>query len=228
MILERIVKSAYNRILRPLLPRKIASFNGVPVRQPRLFDTTDVRPDYEDALVSAINQNITSGDRIVVIGGGWGVSSVYAARQAGSEGKVTVFEGGSKQIDHIKETIEISCISNRVDVQHAVVGPGDEVYGQADQAVSIAPDEVPMCGVLILDCEGSEIAILQEMSIRPRTIIVETHHMYDAPASKVRALLADIGYEVVTEDLETTPYGKLPVLTAMYQGSGAEENNSEY
>lgn len=223
MILERLVKPTYNRVIRPLLPRKIASFNGVPVRQPRLLDTTDVRPDYEDSIVSAVTQKVQQGDKIVVVGGGWGVGSVYAARQAGSNGRVTVFEGGSEQVDQVRETIELSRVDDRVDIRHTVVGPDEEVYGQSDRARSIDPDELPMCDVLILDCEGAETAILEKSSIRPRTIIVETHHMYDAPASEVRTLLVESGYEVVGERLEATSYGELPVLTARYQDETTKE-----
>jgi tRNA A58 N-methylase Trm61 len=193
MILERVVKRTYNRVLRPLLPRKIASFNGVPVRQPRLLDTTDVRPDHEDALVSEIMQQVRQEDDIVVVGEGWGIRSVYATRQAGADGQVTVFEGGSEQVDHVREILELSRANNRVGVRHAVVGPDEEVYGQTDQAQFIDPAELPTCDVFVLDCEGTETAILEGISHRPRTIIVETHHMYGAPVSKVRAVLGERG-----------------------------------
>jgi hypothetical protein len=141
---------------------------------------------------------------------------------------VTVFEGGIEQVYHVRETVELSRVDDRVDVRHAIVGPDEEVYGETDQAQFIDPAELLTCDVLVLDCEGAETAILEGISRRPRTIIVETHHMYDAPASVVRTVLRERGYEVVTERLEMTPYGELPVLTADYRGEETEESDLEH
>jgi hypothetical protein len=38
----------------------------------------------------------------------------------------------------------------------------------------VTPAELPECDVLELNCEGSEIGILRNMTIRPRAIAVET------------------------------------------------------
>ncbi|MFC7187955.1 FkbM family methyltransferase [Halorubrum yunnanense] len=213
-MLSRFVQTFYNRLLRPHLPRKIASFNGVPVRQPRLLDRTDVRPEYEAPLVSGIEEQVGGSDNVVVVGGGYGVASTYAARRAGPEGNVTVFEGGEEQVSRVRETAVLSRTAETIDVRHAIVGTDKNVYGDSSDASILQPRDLPSCDVLVLDCEGAEIDILEHMSIEPQAIVVETHHVYDAPAEDVRALLHERGYDIVSERIEESPYGDLPVLTA--------------
>jgi hypothetical protein len=50
--------------------------------------------------------------------------------------------------------------------------------------------------VLELDCEGSEVEILRELTVQPRMILVETHGIYDAPTDLVASLLEKRGYIV--------------------------------
>lgn len=211
---DRVLKGLYDHLLRPYLPRKVAVFNGVPVRQPRLLDRTDVRPEYESALVAAIREVVTRGDDVVVVGGGWGVSTVVAARMAGSAGSVRTYEAAADQVEHVRETVELNRVADWVEVVHAAVGDPRRPYGSLDEAATVPPDELPGCDVLVLDCEGAERSILDGLGVRPGTVVVETHPMFDAPAAAVRERLSVLGYDVVDERIEETPYGELPVLTA--------------
>jgi hypothetical protein len=98
----RGLSAVYRHGLRPLLP-KIAPvrYAGVVVEHRRLGDavsrylysplTIDDLPDYESALVSALRRHVLPGDRVVVIGGGRGVTCVVAAQL--SQRAVTCFEG---------------------------------------------------------------------------------------------------------------------------------------
>jgi hypothetical protein len=56
---------------------------------------------------------------------------------------------------------------------------------------------LPDCDVLVLDCEGTEIEILEEMEIKPRAVIVETHGMNGATEEAVRERLDSAGYDTV-------------------------------
>ena len=83
-------------------------------------------------------------------------------------------------------------------MKHAVVGEAISVHGEQDDRskLIVPPAELPECDVLELDCEGSEIGILRNMTIRPRAIAVETHGLYGAPTTMVKELLENLGYAV--------------------------------
>lgn len=212
-MIKKVIHGLYNRTIRSYLPRKIASFNGVPVRQPRLFDVTDVRPDYEGALVNGIRTQVKEGDKVVIVGGGWGVSTVVSAQKSGLSGSVITYEGGRTEVKRVKETVELSRVDTRVTIVHATVGDQIRVYSETSKAVS--PRDLPECDVLVLDCEGAETSILDKMNIQPEKIIVETHPMFGAPADEIRKQLALKEYNIVRERVEQTSYGDLPVLTGL-------------
>lgn len=105
-VARRSVQFGYNTWVRPLLPKRVVSYNGVPVRASRIGDsikpwlTRDI-PGYEEALVQGIRQYVEVGDTVVVVGGGWGVSTVAAAKRFGNGGQVITFEELRK---HIRST----------------------------------------------------------------------------------------------------------------------------
>ncbi len=209
-----LVKQVYDRIIRPLLPKKIAVFNGIPVRQPRLLDKTDVRPNYEQELIKSIRTYVRPGNEVVIIGGGWGVSTVATAHRVTPSGAVNTFEAGHDEVARVRNTIELNKVSDIVSVEHAIVGSPVRVYSERQDARRLPPEELPNCDVLVLDCEGSEIEILADMVIRPATVIVEAHPMFNAPADDVREILRDAGYGITSEAEETTPRGNITILTS--------------
>lgn len=201
-VLIKGAKFGYDTYVRPRFPFRKVSYNGVPVRAARLGDSiipwheADI-PGYEQALVEGICRHVEEGDDIVIVGGGWGVSTVVAARHVGEHGHVTTFEGSWSSANNVKDTAELNEVTDRITVKHAVVGQAISLRGAApDKTMTISPAKLPHCDVLILDCEGAELDILSEMGINPRAIIVETHGMYGAPESEVRSRLGENGYEV--------------------------------
>jgi hypothetical protein len=63
-----------------------------------------------------------------------------------------------------------------------------------------------------MDCEGAELPILQNIQIRPRLIIVETHPSLNAPKEETTKLLDKLGYDIISTDAR----GKaLDVLSAI-------------
>jgi hypothetical protein len=60
---------------------------------------------------------------------------------------------------------------------------------------------LPECDVLVLDCEGAEVDILTQMDIWSDVVIVETHGIFDAPAKKIREILVEKGYKVLSKDV---------------------------
>lgn len=199
---RRGVRFGYDRLVRPLLPKRVVSYNGVSVRASRLGDSiipwqTRDLPEYESALVKGIRQYVEAGDTVVVVGGGWGVSTVVAARQTGDDGQVITFEGGAETVEKVNDTVQLNEVEQRVSIRHEVVAKAISIRGDSGEARVVPPTELPDCDVLVLDCEGAEIDILTEMEIRPRTVLVETHGIFDAPESEVRDTLDRAEYETV-------------------------------
>ena len=209
---HRVLGFVYQGVIRPWLPGRALVYAGIPVCYDQKwgdafvpaawlpdfgFETgsTD-EPGYEVALIAALNETVNPGDKVVVVGGGVGVTAVIAANRAGPSGTVVCFEGSKQYVNHIQETARRNKVSN-IDVKHAIVSKPIAVYGKAsDFGDIVAPDQLPDCDVLELDCEGAEIDILRNMVIRPRVVIVETHGAYGAPTPLVETMLRELGYTV--------------------------------
>jgi hypothetical protein len=207
-LLDRVGGFAYRRVVRPRLPSSsFTHFAGVPINcerkwcddfVPSAWLPIDVvhQPDYEAGLASGLNQHVRTGDRVVVVGGGLGITAVIAALRAGPSGRVDCFEGSRGCIDRVWETAALSNVTN-LTVHHAIVAKSIDVWGTtSDQGQIVPPSHLPPCDVLELDCEGAEVQILSEIAFRPRAIVVETHGVFGAPTSLVASLLEERGYAV--------------------------------
>lgn len=194
------------RFLHRQLPKGTTNYNGVKTKSCLLFDPllpwrSPQRPFYESGLVSGIESQVKEDDEVVIVGGGWGVTAVKAAKIAGVNGRVTVFEGSMKEVKRVRSTVRINGVSDIVDVRHSVVGPGINLRGAASGASQVSPDELPDCDVLELDCEGAEIDILNNLQICPGVILVESHGIYEAPSAKVKEVLETKSYKIVSEEV---------------------------
>jgi hypothetical protein len=224
-LLRRTVHFGYFGLLRPRFPYTAVDYNGVIVRNAKLFDRyvpgqRADRPNYESGVVDALERHVDAGDSVVVIGGGWGVTAVRAARKTGAAGSVVVYEASKEMTARVAETLALNGVEDRVDLTNAVVGHGVDVWGEATDDV-VHPSELPECDVLVLDCEGAEVDVLVDMAIDPRVIAVETHGLYDAPSNEVAALLEERGYTVTNRTVadrgleETCREADIRVLTAV-------------
>lgn len=204
------VQAVYDRTLRPHLPRKVVEYNGVRVRRPKLLDRHDGDAEYEAALIDGVRRSVGEGDRVVIVGGGWGVSAVHAVRE-GAE-SVTVFEAGDEQVNHVRATTRLNDVEERVQIVHGVVGKAVDVKGDTT-APTINPADLPDCDVLELDCEGAELATLRGLESLPAWVVVEVHPPFGVDESTVRKWLGDHGYSVVQTGIEVAHEGVV-VLTA--------------
>lgn len=205
--MRRGLAYAHRNHLRPYLPRTAPVLHaGCPsMLDYRLFDRVlpvafrpaeivDV-PDYEEQLVNALRKVVKPGHRVVVVGGGWGTTAVVAAKMAGPHGHVWCFEASAEQLPMIRETFRRNGVN--VDLQHAAVGEAIGVYGSGvGVAEVVSPESLPECDVLELDCEGAERIILEQMSIRPAVIAVETHGVFGASTADINRTLERLGYDV--------------------------------
>lgn len=204
--IKRKGRLTWDHRIRPTLPRRAVKYNGVEVKAAHCFDSilpwyTTHRPGYEKALVQGIEEHVTKGDDVVIVGGGEGVSTVTAARYVGENGSVTTYEGSTTFIKRLNKTIPRNGVADRVTVKHAVVGSNANLWGESNGARYLSSTELPDCDVLILDCEGSEVDILNYLTNRPRIMIVETHAIYQAPEQTVRSKLRRLHYKVINRDI---------------------------
>lgn len=206
-LVNAILEHAYAPV-REQLPRQAKSYNGVELRAARLGDglvpwrTGHPNPEeYEYALLAGIRNYVSQGDDVVVVGGGWGVSTVVAASRAGINGTVTVYEGAAEWVDRIRETLSMNNVPANVDVVHAVVGESVQLRGTAAGSKQVVASELPECDILILDCEGAELTILDQLTRQPDHIVVESHGFLGTPSEEIRAKLDYLGYDIVSNDL---------------------------
>lgn len=208
--LKQALQYSYNNLVRPHLPRKISVYNGVSIRYIRFLDFTDHVPDWKEGTVSSVKDTVTCGDRVVEIGSGFGVCTVWAARRAGDDGGVTTYEASENRYGILNETLRLNGVSNRVETNHALVGEKIDVFGELATADEIYPVDLPQCDVLITDCEGAEMQILSALrdqdGFNPRSMVIETHGFAGASTDAVIDELQEQGYEI-TSIKDASPYG---------------------
>lgn len=196
-----LIQEIYNTAIRPYIPRTIGVYAGVPAKSARLLDVTKNHPEYKQGLLQSIEAEVDDGDTVCLIGFGRGVSTVYALRAGADE--VIAYEGAREMIEHGRETLAMQDLGTNVQVHHAIVGEGIDIYGTSESAQTVAPSELPECDVLVMDCEGAELSILEGMTRAPPTTIVETHPPKGAADEDVRTLLDGLDYEeIVTKEYE--------------------------
>lgn len=204
--------------VRPFTPRIQSQYNGVEVGHHHLTDyllpaEQPFDENYKENLVEAVCEAVSPGDDVVV-GAGYGVTTVHAARESG-HGEVIAYECSEKRVENCKDCFSLNDAD--VNLRKAAVGVVKKKVGNVSEAEFVHPINLPKCDVLELDCEGAEVEILKEMIIQPTTVVVETHAEFESPTEKVKKILSDQGYEVV-EERPDAPYTDDNVLTAKYIG----------
>lgn len=204
----------HNHYIRDYLSRKKTTLNGVEVRYRRIGDRVvpwqagHPSPEcYESGIISGLRTHLREGDDIVIIGGGWGVSTTVAAWEVGPEGSVLTYEASPEQAERVKETTKLNEVNERVKVENSVVSHTISIYGSESSTHTTPPEEIPDCDVLELDCEGAEKEILSNLGIRPRVIIVETHGIFDSPTKEITNQLKKMGYSI--ESIQLAESGEM-------------------
>lgn len=163
----------------------------------------------EEGVVESHRAVTDRGDDVVIVGGGFGVSAVRAARES-ETGTVTVFEASDSQAALVRETLTLNGVPTEWSVLERAVGSNVvEPYGDAEISTvdRAPPSALPECDTLELDCEGSELSILEGLTTRPSALVVEMH------PSK-----GEFGPTAVLDELERMGYQ----VTSRYAHTGAE------
>ena len=180
--------------------RKIAVFNGIAVRGASYYSKEDIFPEHEAELISAIRNYIENGEKVIVVGGGSGASTVAVAHQVGNSGSIIAYEANKNSLARSKETIQLNKVNDRVEIKHAIIEKPVYLLGELGDPPLIPAKNFSECDVLVMDCEGAEIPILENMKIRPRLIIVEAHPALNSPKEEVIKLLEKLQYEIISSD----------------------------
>ena len=114
--------------------------------------------------------------------------------------------------ENVNDTITLNKVEDRVSVKHVIVEKPIHLMGFVGEAPTILAKDFPAYDVLVMDCEGAELPILQNLTIKPRLIIVETHPMFDSPEEKIIELLKNLNYDIISNDLRQE---SLEILSAI-------------
>jgi len=178
--------------------RKIAVFNGIAVRGASFYAKTDIFPEHEAELISAIRDYVKHGERVLVIGGGSGASTVAVAHQVGITGSVVSYEANKNSFARTRETVNLNKVDDRVEVYHTIIEKPVHLLGEIGNPTTLAAKELPDCDALVMDCEGAELPILENIKVRPRLIIVEAHPTLNSPKEEVKKLLDRLEYDIIS------------------------------
>lgn len=192
------------KFIKHILPAQQTRYNGVPV--PRADSgyvpwrtRSESNPTYEQALIAAIKEGVEVGNRVTIIGGGYGVSAVIAAECAGENGDIVCFEAAGEAAARAKETVAMNEMADRVTIKHAVVETAGDTRGN-DLGKQISFSAIDCTDVLVIDVDGAELALLEEVAdgeCRPRTLIVEHHATPDGEPyrpDEVKDVIVSAGY----------------------------------
>ena len=160
--------------------------------------------DKKNVNIKMIKKYVRYNDYVTVIGGGYGLTAMFAAKGAGPDGKVTIYEADSKSISTVKKTLEMHNVIERCEIIHAIIADAYELISDGETGDVIHPSEINQCDVLEMDCEGAELNIIQNLEIRPRNLIIEQHHWkasspYSSPHI-IPEILSNYGYNVEVKD----------------------------
>jgi hypothetical protein len=213
LLISRAIRFSYREI-SVFFPYKYVELNEVQVPSHRLFgklilgEYIEENKNYEQGIIRSIKNQIEPEDKVVICGGGYGVTAVKAAEKLKKSSQLRVYEASESKMGKIKTTLEKNDISD-TEIKHGIVGPEVNIWGSSESANRIEPADLPSCDVLELDIEGSEIEVLRNLEISPRIIIVESHGFLGSKTTEVKKILQEKGYKILDEKLaEKTQHAK--------------------
>lgn len=168
------------------------------------MDLHDVHPELKAGLIQPLPTTAEPGHTVVQIGSGYGVATVRAARAVAQTGHVYSFDAVDEWLQQARETVALNDVSDRVTFGHAVVARAETAWGATLGPKGLSVSDLPKGDCFVLDCEGSEVFIFQEMLTtdwRPDRIVVESHTFAGADPNLLKADLEQHGYVVVSESV---------------------------
>jgi len=203
-IIKKVSSLVYKKILKDHIADEKVRYSGYEIGEtrktldkyiPGVKHKSD-RETYESGILKCINRRVNEGDIVVIVGGGYGVTATASAKKIGRDGKVYIYEGSTEFVEKTQNTLEVNNVLKRAVIRHAIVGKEVELRGERGNPNQVSPESLSECDILELDCEGSEVEILKNMNMNPKTIIVETHGHKKSNLKKVSNVLKEKGYKI--------------------------------
>jgi hypothetical protein len=188
-----MIKTIYNKILRPHLGYKYGELNGVKTKAFRTLDQTEKLPDYNDILIKLINDLVSDSMSVCICGDLYGVQTVCAAKAVGSAGSVVVYEGSARNTWRIRDACSKNNLDAEIKVNHAIVGKISNLYDAEESILGsqfgilsankpvksnpekIEPNNLPETDVMILNTSGNEIYVIDRMENEPKYLIIKSY-----------------------------------------------------
>lgn len=195
----------YNQVqVKGTHPMKIQNSSSLEIKH-RILDnivpwsTPSNIPDFKQPNIEQIQNNYTKGDKIIIIGGGNGVSAVHSANIVGPDGEVMIYEGDEERVHDLERTLKHNEVLDICEINHSIVGQAHLVESPGSANV-VQPSDLPQCNALEMDCEGAELEILKDIQRLPDKMIIELHHKktyspYSSPDT-IKSILEEKGYSV--------------------------------
>lgn len=200
----------WNNVVYSRVPRRRLVYNSVVVESGTILDRfvpfgppglvgDYAREDwegYESGLLTAIRETVQTGDTAVLIGAGYGPSSVVCDRYADS---TIAYEALPDIAREGRRTLSVN--HSDAEIRTGTIGSVVGGYGSGSPSEAISAEQLPECDVLIMDCEGAEVEILDDLTEKhaPERLIVETHGNEEAVREKLTTHGLDIQNRVVAE-----------------------------
>lgn len=198
LLVQRFFNKAHNRF-RGFLPERVFRKAGLKFKG-RLGDyhnsSQAVTGDHwKWEARHAVEEYVDGTDFAAVVGAGEGLTPTHMARNAKH---VEVYEPAAEMIEKTRETLKLNGHENAAVYPWLFYTNSDElIWGDLHPRVKeVEGHQLPNCDVLELDCEGVELKILQDMTVRPRVLIVEVHEVFGVSFREVRQLVENMGYEI--------------------------------
>ncbi len=201
-----------NSIRRILPYTGYQTYNNVKIRRRKPADGIlgiyRDKPSYEENYTELIRSNVSEGDKVIVVGGWYGVSSIAAAKLTGEQGLVVTYEATKKGAERVRDVAELNDVSEIIDVRNRVVGCDvKQLQGESELTDEyLDSSDLEADDVLAIDCDGCEFNLLENLSSSPEIIIVEHHGAgegqgrlsFEYDEEKLKDILDSKGYEVHT------------------------------
>lgn len=188
------IRWLYNHTLRPMarwtFGDQVNMYNGVAVLDRAATDIGPIKKEEKPTMRAAIGKAIHAGDTVVEVATGFGIMATWAVRHGAV---VETYEGSKQMYDKAADTFRLNDVADKITQHHAIVGEPVDVWGEVDGVEVIPPEELPPCDVLLLDCEGAEVNIIDGLSFTPRELVVETHPRKGKGLDEVLAAIGRCG-----------------------------------